>query len=75
MYGRDVVSVSACEQNKVCGKALMWGSMPIRSLCLFHFLFGLQLVRGAREGTQVSERMALGIGVRWVGRGRGHVGR
>ena len=68
MYGRDVVSVSASELNMGRGKAHMWGSMSIRSLCLFVFLFDfvLRLVRGAPEGTQVSERRALGIGLRWA---------
>ena len=68
MYGRDVASVSAREQNMGRGKAHIWGSMSIRSLCLFVFLFdfALRLVRGAPEGTQVSERRALGIGLRWA---------
>ena len=51
MYGRDVVSVSTCEQNNVRGKARMLGSMLIRSLCLFSFSVGLQLVLSAPEGT------------------------
>ena len=51
MYGRDVVSVSTCERNNVRGKARSSGSMLIRSLCLFYFSLGLQLVLSAREGT------------------------
>ena len=39
MYGRDVVSVSACEQNKVRGKALMLNGVRCQFVLFVYFLF------------------------------------
>ena len=60
MYGRDVVAWSTCGPYKVRGKALEWGSMSIRSLCLFYFSFGL-IAR-----TRCAGRRSSKGGVFWV---------
>ncbi len=41
MYGRDVVSVSACEQNKVRGKALEEEGVRCQFVLFVYFIFCL----------------------------------
>ena len=64
MYGRDVVALSTCEPYKVRGKALEWGSMSIRSLCLFLFISVSCLEHGAQGGHAMTNKMVNSILVR-----------